>query len=299
MAVNWAAKIKNNYDVHLILHKRKIKIQGTKDHFANLNNEHSINKILNDLKPHLVINTIALTDVNKCEYSPKLADLVNNKIPQKIARACSLLSIKFIHVSTDHLFDGSKSMVGENEIYSPLNKYGETKAEAELGIQKYCDKALIIRTNFFGWGLPYRKSFSDNIIFSLRKNMNINMYDDVFFTPILIEELIKNIHQLYKLNCHGIFNVVSSDRISKYKFSQIICDIFKLDHSLVIKTLAKEKKSFVKRPLDMSLSNYKLCKALKIQRIPLERSIKDLFKEEQKGLLKFDYEKKSNQIFFY
>ena len=58
LAVNWAAKIKNYYDDHLILHKRKNKIQGTKDHFANLNNEHSINKILNDLKSNepVIIN---------------------------------------------------------------------------------------------------------------------------------------------------------------------------------------------------------------------------------------------------
>ena len=60
-----------------------------------------------------------------------------------------------------------------------------------INVSKILNNALIIRTNFFGWGTSYRQSFSDFVIDNLRKGNNITLFNDVFYTPILIETLVE------------------------------------------------------------------------------------------------------------
>jgi len=286
LAVNWILKIRYYFDVYVVLHERVIIIKGTKNLFVELTNKTKIKNIFNDIQPDLVINTIALTNVDYCDQNPKLAEKINKQIPINIAEICSLFSIKLVHISTDHLFNGEKSMVNEESYYNPVNVYGKTKAEAEVGIQKHCPDSLIIRTNFFGWGLPYRQSFSDYIISSLRNGTRIEMFDDVFFTPILIDDLVSITHQLLDLNQAGIFNTVCSDRISKYDFSKVLCDYFDLDQRLINKSFAEKNNISVKRPLDLSLSNKKLCNTLGINNFSLNDCIHKMLEQERKGLSK-------------
>ena len=77
----------------------------------------------------------------------------------------------------------------------PLNNYALTKSKAEDTILEINKSSLIIRTNFFGWGPSYKKSFSDKIISYLETNKKIELFNDVYFTPISIIEL-KN--QIFK-----------------------------------------------------------------------------------------------------
>ena len=85
------------------------------------------------------------------------------------------------------------------------NKYlCKTKAESEITVLENHKEALIIRTNFYGWGLSYRKSFSDMIIGELRKGKRIKLFEDVFYTPILIDTLVKIVHSMINLREYGI-----------------------------------------------------------------------------------------------
>ncbi len=67
-------------------------------------------------------------------------------------------------------------MMDESSPVQPINIYGRTKAKAELDVLSVCPSAIIVRTNFFGWGLPHRKSFSDLIIESLRDGREIGLF---------------------------------------------------------------------------------------------------------------------------
>ena len=72
--------------------------------------------------------------------------------------------IKLVHISTDHLFEGSSAFKNEKESKLPLNNYAKTKSKGEDIILENCPEALIIRTNFFGLGPNYKPSFSDKIL---------------------------------------------------------------------------------------------------------------------------------------
>jgi len=262
LALNYAAAVKEYKDVVLGLHERNVLIDGVCSVFLNLDSVESLYKSLSEIKPNLVIHTVGLTNIETCEKNPQLAEYINVKLASNIATVSKNLDIKFVFISTDQLFEGKASMYNEMEKVVPLNIYGSTKAKAEREILAIHQEAMIIRTNFYGWGTTYRNSFSDFIYYKLKNKQPVQLFFDVFYTPILIEKLVEIIEKLVALNSYGIFNIVSDDRISKFNFGIILADVFGFDQSLISPVSINTRNDLVMRPADMSLNNKKTTKLL-------------------------------------
>jgi dTDP-4-dehydrorhamnose reductase len=209
------------------------------------------------IEPQIVIHTAGLTSVEKCEFDPILARKLNVLLASNVAKVCSMIKVPFAHISTDHLYSGHSAFTEENLPASPVNIYGSTKAEAELRVLEENPDALIIRTNFYGWGTSYRQSFSDFIIQTLRENKELELFDDVFYTPILAEVLAQATHDLIALKANGIFNLVGGQRLSKFDFGLRLAKEFNLNKALIKAAQISKRPLLVKRPFDMSLSNKK------------------------------------------
>lgn len=257
LALNWAIATRNDFEVVLGIHTRQINLSNTRSVLIDMRSNSSIKKIFEEVQPNLVINTAGLTNVEYCETQPKLARYVNVEIASNLATVCSDLGVSMAHISTDHLFSGDQSFLDEKAQPLPVNVYGQTKAEAELRILNICPDALVVRTNFYGWGTSYRCSFSDVLINALRSCKRVSLFKDVFYTPILAQELVLATHDLLKKNANGIFNVVGDERISKYHFGLQLAESFNLNQDLIEAVSINEVPNLVKRPLDMSLSNKK------------------------------------------
>jgi dTDP-4-dehydrorhamnose reductase len=199
-----------------------------------------------------------MTSVDACEAAPRAAHHANVEIARNVADACSSLGTKLVHISTDHVFDGTFAMLDERAVIAPINVYARTKAAGEAAVLDACPSAIVARTNFFGWGLPYRKSFSDTIIDSLRAGREIGLFTDAYFTPILMGPLIDAAHHLVEACASGIFHIVGDERISKYDFGLKIARTFGMDTRLIKPILLTERKDLTRRPLDLSLSNRKM-----------------------------------------
>ena len=257
LAVNWAISIREDFLVTLILHQKQISIAGIDTDAVSLSSIKECHEIIVKHKPDVVIHTAGLADIEKCEEDFALAKELNVELAKNVSKACKQNGVKLVHISTDHLFEGSKQFTTEDEVTNPLNIYAKTKLQAEEEVVENCKDAIIVRTNFFGWGTTYRQSFSDLIISKLRNNESLELFSDVFFNPILIDELAKKTHHLIDINASGIFNIVSDERISKYQFGVKLALLFNLDQSLIKPVSIDDKTNLVKRPKDMSLSNYK------------------------------------------
>jgi dTDP-4-dehydrorhamnose reductase len=280
LAINWALSIRDNYFVVLILHERKISIPGVDSEVASLDSIKECLSVINKHQPNIVIHTAGLTNIEECQKNLDLAQKVNIDLAENIAVACNELDVNLAHISTDHLFSGEQQRVKEEEPAKPLNNYAKTKSQGELKVQECCKNALIVRTNFFGWGTKYRQSFSDFILGRLRSNKPVGLFQDVFFTPILIDELVSKVHQLIDSNVSGIFNIVSKDRLSKYEFGLKIAEGFELDSNLIKAINIDEKIQLTRRPKDMSLSNAKLCRTLQCEVSDINKQIQRLKEQE-------------------
>ena len=280
LAVNWFYNKRNDFKVYLGLNERQIHPSGSEVLYLDFSSENIFVKQLEAINPLLVIHTAGLTSVEKCENNPDLAFQVNVGLSSIVAHATKRLGIKLVHISTDHLFAGNKSMVSEEEPSQASNVYGQTKFLAEKAVLNVNPDALVIRTNFYGWGTSYRKSFSDHIIQSLRNSQILFLFSDVYFTPIFVDNLIQTVHDLLDKKANGIFHIVSDDRKSKYDFGVLIAEKFGLDKSLIQKSTLKSNTSLVQRPADMSLSNKKAIDLLGRNLGTVKQQIADLYCQE-------------------
>ncbi|MBA3696229.1 MAG: SDR family oxidoreductase [Methylotenera sp.] len=276
LATNWACFARDKIRVVLALHKTNVLFEDTESVFLNLESRDDILDKLVQISPDVVIHAAGLTNVDECQLNPLLAKHINCELAENVAFVCAKTGIKLVHISTDHLFSSKNSFSTENSNPQPVNVYAESKLNAEFAVKKLNNDALIIRTNFFGWGHQFRQSFSDWIYINLINNKEISLFDDVYFTPILIDSLATHIHALLALNEYGIFNVVSDDRISKYEFGLHICEKFNLSSNLIKPASIASLKSLAPRPHDMSLSNHKLKLKLGINYISVSNEVEQL-----------------------
>jgi dTDP-4-dehydrorhamnose reductase len=199
-----------------------------------------------------------MTNVDACQANEKLAFFSNVVLPEKLAVASFALGLKFVHISSDHIFSGKGSMWLENDLPNPINAYARSKLFGEKAVLEAYSSSLVIRTNFFGWGPPYRPSFSDVVINALRSGKKLHLFQDVFFTPLLTEILIEDVHELIELGAVGVYHVSGDDRLSKLDFGLRLAQIFDLDQHLITPSSLSARRDLAPRPLDLSLDNSKL-----------------------------------------
>lgn len=284
LALNWALAIRERYSVTLGLHERDISLAGLETRQIDLESVDQLVRVFETVQPQIVIHTAGLTSVEECEAKPDLAQHINVELAANVAQACAKLGLPLVHISTDHLFAGETSLADETCPVEPKNVYGRTKAEAELRVLEAHARTLVIRTNFYGWGPSYRRSFSDVIIEALRSGKELNLFKDVFYTPILVEAAAQAVHDLIDLKASGIFHVVGDERVSKYEFGLKLAQEFKLDTRLIKTGYITYQISLVQRPHDMSLSNQKTCKLLGRKLGGVGEHIARLHQQEQNGL---------------
>jgi dTDP-4-dehydrorhamnose reductase len=285
LAVNWY--LENAHENHFILgmNSKMINVEKAETFLSDLSSADACKRQFEKLRPSLVIHTVAITNIEKCEENPELAEEVNTQMALNVAEACRYFNIPLVHISTDQLFNGNQSFYSEEDATCPLNIYGATKRRAETGVLDMHEKAIVVRTNFFGWGPTYRRSFSDFIIRSLRAGQEIRLFNDVFYTPIVISELVDVIMQLVEKEKYGLFNVVGSERLSKYDFGVNLAKTFALDKTLIQSVEIGSVNNLVKRPLDMSLSNSKVNASLDKKIGSMQSFIEHLVKQESAGFV--------------
>jgi dTDP-4-dehydrorhamnose reductase len=258
LALNWAQSVRSHCAITLGLHNREISLAGTRTKNIDIESVDQLVRAFEEIDCQVVVHTAGLTNVEQCESDPSVAYYVNVTLALNVAKACAKLGIQLVHISSDHLFSGKEPLVTEEQPTNPINVYGKSKAEAECRVRESNPQALVIRTNFFGWGTGYRHSFSDIVIETLRSGKELTLFQDVFYTPILAETAVLAIHELIDRKANGIFNVIGDERVSKYEFGISLADKFDLDRSLIKQGFIADQGNLVQRPLDMSLSNQKV-----------------------------------------
>ena len=281
LAYSWCTYLDNNSEIFLGVHNRVPELKNYSKIELNLDSEKDLIEKIGSLNLDIIINCMGYTNVENCEINFKDAIKINSFYASRIAKISKKLKLKLVHISTDHLFDGKTKNNNENSEPNPLNNYAKSKFEGEKQVSKFNKDALIIRTNFFGWGPTYKKSFSDFIISSLENNLSISLFSDVNYNPILVSELANAVNKLIDKKCKGIYNVVSPQPISKLNFGKLLAKEFNLNEKLITSSFLADRKELVDRPFEMTLSSKKLnAEGVFIKN--LEEQIRDLKKQQPK-----------------
>lgn len=175
---------------------------------------------VDSFQPKLMINAVACVDIKKCEQDPEYAMQINGLLPGKLARYAARKSIGFIHISTDAVFDGSKSKpYREDDPCYPQNQYGLSKLEGERQALTNNPTALICRTNIAGFrGWENTPTFAEWLCAVLYERKPVMLADDFVTSSMHADELGPLAIRVFQKNGRGIFHIASRDPSSKYQF---------------------------------------------------------------------------------
>jgi dTDP-4-dehydrorhamnose reductase len=265
LGLNVAHLARDRFQVSGCYSSSPVDIEGVESLELDIIDFTSTRSALRARKPDVILHTAAWTNVDGCQTDPDRAELINAGASRNLAAIASNLGARFVQVSTDQLFDGESPWKTEGDIPAPINVYGETKWRAEQQVANVCPSALILRTNFFGWGTSKRASFSDWILNSLKLGRELTMFNDVFFTPILINQLADVIFKLIEREASGLFHVAGAERISKFDFAMRLSEVFGYSSEHIRPGGLTSVPLEACRPLDMSLGSGKVEHYLKVR----------------------------------
>jgi dTDP-4-dehydrorhamnose reductase len=266
-----------------VYHRHPVVAPGITGVRSDANGPGALAAIVLDLQPDLVVHTAGLTNVDECERQPETADRLNVGASEEIAAAATRVGARLVHISSDHLFSGTRASRGEEEAPSPVNVYGRTKVAAEAAVLAVAPSALIIRTNFYGWGTPVRRSFSDWILDRLRAGTRLRMFTDAVFTPILVNHLSEALFDLLSRGATGVFNVAGRERVSKYEFGCRLAERFGYDRGHIEPASLHEFPFAARRPPDLSLDVAKVERLLGAPMPDVAQGLDRLAALEQEG----------------
>ena len=283
LGLNLALQARERFQISGCYYAHPIVLDGIQALKADIASTDVLDRALRKIRPDVILHTAGLTNVEECEANPVLAQRLNVEAVQHVAKIADTLRARLIHISTDHLYDGAEPWKKETDIPDPLNVYARTKWEAEQVVLKVCPDAMIIRTNFFGWGTSIRVSFSDWILNALAENRELTMFNDVFFTPILINDLVDKMIDLMVRKATGIFHVAGGERLSKYAFAIELAQVFNYSKDKIRQISVEGFPFRAKRPKDMSLSSEKAGRYLGMRMPAVKDALNRLKEIESEG----------------
>ena len=154
----------------------------------SLQEPQGIENIVSEYHPNYFINCAAYTAVDKAESEKEQAFQINSTAVGIIASACARHHVKFIHISTDYVFDGSsRTPLTEDHPVNPINVYGESKRAGEQAALKNNIESIIIRTS---WVYSfYGKNFVKTMLRLMAERDNINVVGDQYGSPTYAADL--------------------------------------------------------------------------------------------------------------
>ncbi|MBI5522068.1 MAG: dTDP-4-dehydrorhamnose reductase [Desulfarculus sp.] len=182
-------------------------------------------------RPRLVFNCLGYTDVDRAEREPQVAEAVNGRGAQAVARACAEAGAHLVHLSTDFVFDGQeKRPYREDDPPAPLSAYGHGKLLGERLVAAELPGALIARSAWlFG---PGRASFVDKVIAQGRTGRPFPVVSDQVGSPTYTADLARALLDLGGRWVGGVLHVVNQGQASRHELAQKALELAGLDPGL-------------------------------------------------------------------
>ncbi len=209
---------------------------------------------ITELKPELVINCTAYTNVDGCEDKKDFCFKINGEAVGYIAKACEKINSKLIHFSTDYVFDGAKKGYNEDDKQNPINVYGESKFLGEKRLIENCKNYYLVRLSWlFG---KHGKNFVEAILSMADEKPSLEVVDDQTGNPTYAVDVANKLKEIID-KPYGIYHLTNSGYCSWNEFAKEILKLANIDKEVKpVKTVQLGRKA--ERPAYSILNNNKL-----------------------------------------
>jgi len=240
---------------------------------VDLSDSVGLRALVRSVKPDIIINAAAYTNVDKAESEPELARAINATGPGILEEEAQKTHAVLVHYSTDYVFDGTKgSPYVETDQPNPLNVYGQTKLEGEQAIAASGCVNLILRTS---WVYSMRQGgFVTKVLQWAREQEVLRVVDDQISSPTSARMLAEITALVlaqgrddvfgYLREKGGLYHCAGGGSCSRYEWAKAILELDPRKEEQVVKELLPAKSSEFSvpadRPMISVLNNVKLGK---------------------------------------
>ena len=238
--------------------------------------------VLKALRPSVVINCAAYTDVDGCENNQGKAMRVNGEAVANLATVTREIGAKLVQISTDYVFSGGKrTSYVESDRTGSVNIYGESKLRGERNATLNPDH-LIVRTQWL-YGL-YGNNFVETMLRLASERDQLAVVDDQIGSPTWTVDLSRAIMALIDKGCQGVYHATNSGYCSWNQFARAIFE----DAGLTVTVSAmttEEMNRPAKRPLNSILDCGKLVRDTGFLPQPWREALKAYLLEKKQYMI--------------
>jgi dTDP-4-dehydrorhamnose reductase len=232
------------------LSKQGIELVSLNSTELDITNPSSIEESVNSIKPDVIINSAAWTDVDGAEADESAAYAVNALGPQRLTIAAGKVGARLVQISTDYVFSGKGTTPwSEAAEHNPQSVYGSTKSEGEkLVLESYSAESYVVRT---AWLYSAdRKNFAKTMTkLALNGSGEVRVVNDQVGQPTFSGDLAKQIISLVLSDSAvGIYHGTNSGQATWFEFAQEIFELAGQDVSRVVPVSSSEYPRPAKRP---------------------------------------------------
>ena len=199
----------------------------------DLSRPDEVREVMREIRPSVVVNCSAFTNVDGAESAPEQAHSANVDLPALLAEASQETGARFLHISTDGVFHGNGTPLTEADAVQPLNVYAQTKLKGEQGVLAANPNALVVRTCIYGWNCIRKESLAEWVLRNLGEKKKITGFTDVVFNPLYVGHLADLLLALASGAASGLLHLGCADFVSKFEFARRVAATFGADANLV------------------------------------------------------------------
>ncbi len=212
---------------------------------------------LQKVSPDVLLNCAGFTDVDACETKDFLVRKINVEGPRNLAQCSARFECKFIHISSDYVFDGQKIMPQpyfEDDTPNPISAYGRSKMESETAVRENSPNYIIVRTAWL-YGINGRNFPKSIVAQAIQKNSEVlKVVDDQFVSPTWTYRLALQIRELLRSDGVGTFHATAEGYCTPYEYARNV--LAKLGLKALIEPCSlKDLKRPARRPANCLLEN--------------------------------------------
>lgn len=231
----------------------------------DITDREAVSRVLADLTPDAVVHCAAWTAVDMAEDGGKVEKVraVNAGGTRNLAEACKAAGAKMLYLSTDYVFDGQgdRPWQPDDQNYSPLNVYGQTKLEGELAVSETLEKYFIVRIAWV-FGLN-GKNFIKTMLNAAKTRDTVRVVNDQIGTPTYTYDLARLLVDMIETEKYGYYHATNSESepggyISWYDFTVEIYRQAGLSTKVIPVSTAEYGLSTAARPFNSRLDKGKL-----------------------------------------
>lgn len=231
-----------------------------------------------EVRPDIIINCAAHTQVDACETDEERACKINADGPYNLSLAANEVGAVLVHISSDYVFDGKKSgAYVEGDPYNPQSVYGKTKLEGEELVRNTAHRYFIVRTE---WLYGEGKNFLNTMLKLSETTNSVRVVNDQYGAPTSAEEVVKVIDLLCHSESYGTYHATCEGVCSWAEFTKKIYELCGKT-TKVIPVTTEEYGSAARRPANSVLENKKLREIFGYQMADWESALKKYLKDRK------------------